>query len=310
MATETRRTDRHHARRDRRIWTTIIVVCVLVAMAFVAMAFPIMRLRLEAAKKLDRAIGLVKLTAPDVLAADEVVRAEVNTETAGRAAVVLPTLDGAREKLLQASELIDAGFPRLTDDEQKQARRVQAVAKARIEMLGSAPAIVSATQNAATAKWSAEQGWNRLLEADKLARQSVAAYNRHTKRDVANAGLLNDSATAGFSAARALFSQAASAFPEAKLDVFVAYADQRLALVAISKKADKLWLAGNGVKAATLISEYNKGDAGAVAAARKLPASPDLAIGDAYAALTEAPRNAYLKARQKAAEADAALKSQ
>jgi hypothetical protein len=310
MSTEISPEERAETRRERRIWTTITVVCVLVALGFLAWAVPIMKGRLDAAKKLDRAIGIVNTTGPDMLSADAIIGSEVNTETGGRAAVVLPLLDGTLQQLTEAYALIDAGYPKLTDDEQKQAKRVQEAAKARIDMLGAAPAIISATQNAAIAKWSAEQGWNRLVEADKLARKSVAAYNRHTRRDVTNAKLLNDNAKSGFLAAKALFSQAASAFPEAKLALFVDYADKRLALIAISKKADTLWLAGNGAKAAQLISAYNKGDAGAVAAAKKLPASPVVAIADAYKALTDAPRAAYVTARQKAAEADAALKSQ
>ncbi len=297
------------SRRERRIWTTIVVVGVLVAIAVVALGWNVVQGRLDAAKKLDRAISLLKQAIPTVGVTDAVVRADVTTATADRASELEPTLGDTRANLLEASALIDQGYSKLTDDERKQATRVQAAALARVQMLDAAPAIFSAMKDAVNAKWFADNGWSRTLAADQLARQSVADYNQHGIANVKNASALSTSATAGFTAARALFSQAASAFPDAKLEVYVAYVDRRLALATIAKQADIVWLAGDAAQANKLLAAYNSGDAAAAAAAAKLPVSPIVAIADAYKVQTAAPMDAYLKARQRAAEADAALKS-
>jgi hypothetical protein len=222
---------------------------------------------------------------------------------------VAPQIEVARKQLSQAATLATADIDRLTDDEQEQARLVETASKARLEMLDSAPAVLSATQKAATAAGLADQAWARTLAADRLAKQSVADYNKLKKADVKNASAANDSAKAGFVAARDLFSQAASAFPEAELSVFVTYVDERIALVAISKKADAAWLSGNVSQANRLIASYNKRDTAVAERAKQLPVSPASAVAEAYKALADAPSSAYYKARQKAAEADDALRT-
>ena len=186
---------------------------------------------------------------------------------------------------------------------------MEAAAKARLEMLDSAPAVLSATEKAAMSAALVEQAWAKTLAADRLAKQSVADYNKLKKADVKNASAANDGAKAAFVAARDLFSQAASAFPEAELSVFVTYVDERIALVAISKKADVAWLSGRVSQANKLIASYNKRDAAVAQGAKQLPDSPASAVAEAYKALADAPSSAYYKARQKAAEADNALRT-
>jgi len=176
-------------------------------------------------------------------------------------------------------------------------------------MLDHAPAVLSATEKAAVSAALVEQAWAKTLAADRLAKQSVADYNKLKRADVKNASAANDSAKAGFVAARDLFSQAASAFPEAGLAVFVTYVDDRIALVAISKKADAAWLSGSVSQANKLIASYNKRDAAVAERAKQLPESPANAVAEAYKALADAPNGAYYKARQKAAEADNALRT-
>ena len=59
----------------------------------------------------------------------------------------------------------------------------------------------------------------------------------------------------------------------------------------------------------TFIDSFNKGDAAAAASAKKLPGSPANAVAEAYKTLADAPTSAYYKAREKAAEADNALRT-
>ena len=73
------------------------------------------------------------------------------------------------------------------------------------------------------------------------------------------------------------------------------YVDDRIALVALAKKADKAWLAGKTGQANQLIVSYNKKDAAVAASAKKLPASPANTVAEAYKALADAPNGAYVQ---------------
>ncbi len=296
-------------RRDRIVWTTLIVLGVLVAAGAMALGWQVVEGRLDAAKKLDRAIALLAQTDETIVAVDEAVRADVSPEAASAARAATTRIAASRKLLEEAATLSVAGIDRLTDDEQEQAYLVEAAAKARLEMLDSAPAVLSATEKAAVSAALVDQAWAKTLAADRLAKQSVADYNKLKRADVKNASAANDGAKAGFIEARDLFSQAASAFPEAELSAFVTYVDDRIALVAVSKKADAAWLSGSVSQANKLIASYNKRDAAVAERAKQLPVSPASAVAEAYKALADAPSSAYYKARQKAAEADNALRT-
>ena len=148
-----------------------------------------------------------------------------------------------------------------------------------------------------------------MIAASAVSRQAVESYNRHTKASVQAAAAANDNAAAGFSSGRELLNQGAAALPEAELAGFVGYADKRIAMVAISKRADALWLSGKVPEANKLIDAYNTRDASAVELAKRLPASPGLAIANAYRLLVAQPAAAFEAARQKHEDAIATLKT-
>lgn len=301
-------TDPAEVRRDRIVWTTLIVLGVIVATGALALGWRVIQGRLEAAKQLDRAMALLKQSDATVTAVDEIVRTGGSPDAAERAEEIAPRVETARTELAEANALAGAGYDRLTDDEQKRARLVQASAVARGEMLASAEPVLASTTKAAAALKLAEEAWARTLAADALARQSVADYNKLATADVKDALAAGEKATAGFTAARNLFSQAASAYPEAGLDAYVSYASARLTLTKLSARAQKAWLAGKSDQADDAIAAYNKKSAAVVGDAKKLPGPPSGAITQAYATGADGPSSAYFKARERAVEADTALK--
>ncbi len=309
MSDEMTQAELDEVRRDRRIWTTLIVLGIVVTAGVMALGWGLIEGRLAAAKQLDEAIALLKDTDSTLAAVDEIVHSPVGAEAAGRAVAVVPRIDSAQEKLTRVIELANSGTEKLTDDEQEQAVLVGAAAKARIDTLESSRDILAAAKGAAAAHALATQGWTKTLAADQLAKQAVADYNKLTKASVSSALETNKTAAAGFAEARDLFSEAATAFPDADLAVFVDYADSRIALVSLSSSANKAWLAGNPARANDLIARYNTLDAKAVAAAKELPPSPSNAVENAYRALATATTSAYFKAREKADEADEALRT-
>jgi len=302
-------TDPEEVRRDRIVWTTLIILGVLVAAGVLGLGWRAFEGRLDAAKRLDRAMALLKQSDSTIASVDEIIRSGVSSAAGARAAEIAPQVDTASSELAEANILAATGFERLTDDEQERALLVQAAAKARGEMLSSAREVLDATGKAALAAKLADEAWTRMLAADDLARQSVADYNKLTAADVRKGAAAGEKATAGFTAARDLFSEAASAFPEAGLGEFVSYVDGRLALVALSTRAEKAWLAGKSGQADKLISSYNKQSDAIVRRAKKLPGPPDDTIAQAYRALADGPSSAYVRARERVVEADTALRT-
>lgn len=295
-----------NSRRTRVVWTTLLMLgAVALAIAGV-FGWRVMGGRLEAARQLDRATLMVERADNTVLACDEVVRAEVSPAIAVRAREVEPRVVPARKELEAALKLIDAAMPRLTDDEQRRATLLKAAAAARIEMLDAAPAILSASIKTAEATPLAADAWVSTLAADKLMDRAVVEYNKLTKAGVQASVTFNAQAEQGLAASRELFSRAATAFPEAGMERYVAYLDQKLKQVALSRKSDAAWMADKTAEANKIIAAYNVEDAKSVALVKQLPVTPSAAIADAYKRIADTATASYFEARTRASDADEA----
>jgi len=297
------------AKRDRTIWTVLIVIGVIALIGAGFVGWRVMSARLESARKLDRAIILVESADKAVIEIDKVVRAEVTPAVGQKALELTPTVATASRQLSDAVVLIDASYDKLNNEERRKATLLRATAKAKIAMLEQAPLILAANVKVAQSQPLAKDAWAQTTAADKLADDAVASYNKLTKAGVQASAVKNAEAEKGFASARSLFSQAATAFPEAGMDRYVAYVDQKLAQIAISRRSDAAYLTGKLAFANSLIAAYNAADAKGVAMAKQLPASPTTAIADAYKRIADTATDTYFKARQKASDADQALKA-
>lgn len=295
-------------RHERRIWIGVAIGCVVALGLFAWLGSFMVSKRMEAARGVDRAASLIQKADATVLAIDEVVRSEVSADIAEKAKSLSSKLGATKGQLDDAVAQIDAAMPRLTDDEQKRARLLRDAAKARLEMLAVAGDILDANVKAGTALPKAGDAWQRTIAGDEYSDAAVKSYNLLTKDGVTKSASQNVLAETEFRAAKDLMSQAASAFPEADFSAYVGYIDQRLAAVAISKQSDAAWLAGDAAKANALIASYNAADAKAVELAKGLASSPTVVVADAYKALADAKTTEYYTARQKATDADAAIK--
>lgn len=297
------------AHRERRIWTALIIGGVLVVVVAGFLGWGVMSKRLDSAKQMDQAIILVESADASVIAIDKVVRAEVTPEIGQQARELEPTVEPTVVKLTEAVSLINSAYPNLNNAERVKADLLRASARAKLDMLEQAPLILSANVSVAAAQPLAKQAWEQTLAADKLADSAVASYNKFTKAGVQDSAVKNAQAEKAFQSARDVFSQAATAFPEADLGRFVEYVDQKLVQVGISRKSDAAWLAGKPAKANTYIAAYNKADAKGIAMYKLLPSSPITAIGDAYKVVADRATVLYFRARDKASTADQSLKA-
>ena len=297
-------------RRTGVVWLILIAIGIVAFTVVGVFGSRIVGGRLEAARQLDRATLLVERAGNAVVAIDEVVRADVSPSVAVKARDAGTRVAPARLLLEEALRLADSAMPRLTDDEQRRATLLKDAAAARIEMLDVAPAILAANIKAADALPLATEAWTSLVAAGGLSDRAVAEYNRLTKTGVQASVTFNAQADGGLLNARDLLSRAATAFPEAGVERYDAYVGQKLRQVALLRQADIAWLAGRIAEANTLIAAYNALGVGSAAALKQLPATPSVAVADAYKRLTDLPTAAYFKARTKASTADKALKAQ
>jgi len=175
-------------------------------------------------------------------------------------------------------------------------------------MLEHAEPILDANRKAASALGPATRGWELILEANDLSRSAVEEYNKLTRESVTRSAELTRESNDKVTQASDLFSQAATGFPEADLSMYVEYAEQKAAALAISMQADEAFLANRPAEANTLGDRFNEAEKELAEKARELPDSPAEPIAAAYEDLAGTATESYFQARARATEADARLR--
>lgn len=289
-----------------RIGVAVLLLVLLLAGA--VYGYTVVRERLESARQIDEATALLKSADATVMGVDGVIQAEITSEVATQAAGLIDDLDATQETLLQAAALIDDARPGLNDEDRERAQVLKDVAGARDRMLEEARPILEANALAAAALPLVRAGWELVLSADEEADQAIDRYNTLTKDGVTASSKLNAEAQADLEGARERFDAAKKAYPALDLAAYAAYVEAKLGLVALSRQSDAAWLAGDPVKANSLASTYNETEKKVVELAKKLPASPEDVVADAYETDVGADVERYFDARERAEEADEELR--
>ncbi len=285
-----------------------VVLAVVAVLAAVAVGLAVWFRGTKADQDLDRAVALIESADRLVVEVDEVVRSQVTSQSTVPASRAATRAAEAAALLEKAVASIDESLPRLRRDGARRAADLREAATARLDMLAQAPSILDVTVKAASALSLARTSWEHVLAADRLSDRAVASYNKLTAEGVKRSQSLNKQAALELAAAREGFGKAEAVFPEAGFERYIAYVDLRIQLNGLSQRSDTDWLAGRLEQANVTIATYNDLDARAVAAAKELPASPEKAIADAYAAFAGPATDEYYRARAKATAADARLR--
>lgn len=292
--------------------TVVIIAIAVIAIAALGVAgwmyYKTTSTQRAAIEQLEEATALVRGADEVVLALDAIVQAEVASVTTTQVAEVTDAVPGAADGLEQAIERIDACVEDLPESEIAYTRALRDAASSRLDMLAQADPILEANGKAAAALRSATDAWALVLEADELSRKAVAEYNKLTSESVTRSTELTKQSTAKTTEAKELFSQAATAFPEADFAPYLTYVDKKLAALALSKQADELFLGGKPAEANALGDKFNAAERELAALAAKLPASPAVPIAEAYESLAGKATKLYFQARAQATEADARLR--
>lgn len=310
QATGARRS-RRERRRARRPWGVWVIVGAVVLTAAGAGAFVGLRglaARADALTKLQRGLELLREADPAVVRMDEVIGGDISSGTVAAAVEAEAGLASARRQLEEAARLLAAARGGVPAGDRELAEAARLAANARASLLKKGAPLLAVNTKAALALKPASESWQMMLDSQRLADGAVAQYNLHTEAGVRKSDTLAAQATEKLKAARALMSEAASAFPEAGLGVHLAYADSELAALAKAKAVNAAWLKGDKVKANELLREFNRLESKASGLGRKLEA-PSAAISKAYDLLVIDLLPAYSEARTAATAADEALNS-
>ena len=176
---------------DRRIWRAVFIGGTIVAVIVCALGWRFVAPRLDAAKQLDHSVVVVNQADTELAALGSAVAAEAaSPSTATEAALIglQPGLADTRTRLAEVVAGIDAGMPRLSDDEQREAVLVRAGAQARLDEIDAVPGIVSASRRAANEPSAANtEALRKLAIGPSGAYQSARA--RAAEADTALKGL-------------------------------------------------------------------------------------------------------------------------
>ena len=309
MADEAQTAQDRASRRTGRTWLIAGIIAGIVLLAVAGLySYRTWTERSDATRRIVEATTLIEQADEIVVRVDEVVGAEISSQTAVAATQVATEVPGASALLREAVETIDASASDVDEIGRERALVLKQAALARLDMMSQAPAILDATRGASEALPRATAAWEKALEADRLGQRAVAAYNKLTSAGVRDSRRLNKLAATELASAREGMGRAESAFPAAAFESYLAYLDLRIEMNKLSQQSDSLWLKDEFAKANDVISDYNEKDKKAVALAKTLPASPAKAVADAYEAAAKAATDEYYAARERATAADGKIR--
>jgi hypothetical protein len=295
------------AHRERRTWLWLGAGGIVVLVVFMWLFWPVMQGRLDAVKQMDAAQVLLTQAEGSVGEVDKLVTVQLSPEAASAVPSVATQILVARRELDQAAKLVEDGAPHLTEDELKRADSLRAAIKARRIMIDRAPAILTASAKAVRAKSFGDRGWQLTKQASSAEVAAARLYELGTASNVESASVAIIRIKGQLGDARDLYSQAASAFPDAGFDRYIAYVGTRRAGVLLLDQAAHQWLSNDLPGAKATFALYEASVAKSSAAASALPYAPGTATGTAFRKVAGRAADAYAKAKKDAQAADKAL---
>lgn len=300
------RTDRVRPKGRRALLLALAVVALGAGALFVARA---LSQATGARGMLADASGLLSQAEPTVLAVDQAVRSEVTTAAADAALAALEKLEPSIETLNEAKSVVARARQRLAERDRPLADALDEAIAARLEMLERARPVLEADVAVAQALVPAVEAWTLVGQAEKMADEAVASFNKHTKDGVQRSTKLTTDADALLARARSNLESVTAGFPEADMGPFISYIDAKRALLAESRKIDATWLSGKVAEANAMLGAYNAKEKQVAEQAKRLPGTPSSVLAEAYKRAVEADVTAYFEARERARSADAKIRS-
>jgi hypothetical protein len=260
--------------------------------------------RLQASEKLRQAEAMLVPAKQTVVRIDNTVNTQLSAEAEAGVPSVAAEILVARRELTTTIKLIDEAMPRLTKAEKGRAEAMRAAASARLAMIKAAPSILITSTKAVQAKQLADRAWRLTKDAARREDQAVGAYESNVAAKVQGASVTMGTVILQLAEARGLYSQAASAFPDAGFERYVAYVDLRTDRAKLMQSAARRWLAGDPDAGRVAHALYRHDAQKVNAALAALPSAPGKATGAGFRKLAGAAADTYERERKRANEAD------
>lgn len=298
-------------RPARRPWLwPRLAMAAAIALVFVLLGlWPGIQGRLQAAEQITQAEAMLASARAKVSRIDDTVSTQLSAEAEPRVPSIAAEILVARRELNTTVRLIDEASPHLTKQEKSRAEAMRTAATSRLAMIGVAPGILHASVSAVQAKTIGDRAWALTKAAVRREMQSVRMYESRAASRVESAAITMHTAALQLAEARGLYSQAASASPDAGFEQYLVYVDLRRAQAKRLESAAQRWLAGDAVGAAEAYAEYRSAAGKAAAGLAALPVAPGAATGAGFRKVAGAAVDVYSRERRKALEADKRLGS-
>ncbi|MDH4140288.1 MAG: hypothetical protein OEV43_06920, partial [Coriobacteriia bacterium] len=227
---------------SRRGWTialwVLAGVVLVTAVTLAVIGFQRTSIQRAASEDLSEASRLVERADETVVAVDAVVRASIDATVGQEATSLLGDVEGASDDLNAAIAIIGDVKDDLAEDEARQAEALADSAEARLRMLEHAIPILEASAMVAASLDPADTAMDVLVEAETLSDRAVKEYNKLTKASVKKSKDLASQSEEKVKEAKTHFEEAEKAYPSADFASYEAYCDEKIAVLALSKKAD------------------------------------------------------------------------
>jgi hypothetical protein len=300
---------KEQAARERRMWIWLSVAGVAVLAVILAAGWPLMRGRFNAVDQVNRANELLVQADNSIASVDRVVTVQLSPDAAAGAPDVTVELLVSQRELAQANALVQEASPHLSVDELTKANQLHAAIQARLTMVDRAPTILSASAKAVRAMQLVNQAAPLRARASRLETAAAAGYRSQTASAVESASVSVVTISAELGQVESLYSQAASAFPEAGLDGYVTATAARAKAVNALGQAARQWLADAKADAQVSWKSYQALASAAASASARLPADPGVAVGKGFRRAAGGAADAYKAAKAQAIAAESTLRT-
>ena len=259
--------------------------------------------------QLDEALDLIREADETVVALDGIVANPLDAGSLAQADSVLAKLPAALAQLEEADAAARRVSVDLRESEDKEAaNQTVAATGARTALIESGRQIVEQAQWADEAARAVREAWQRVVEADALARDAAALVADTTAEHVTASKDKTNAAVGAFADAQAALEALDSAYADVDLVGLLDYVAKRIEAMGYALASDDAFLAKNKEEAVAQNDAYNRADAEAATLAAGLPDDVAQLVFDAYDQATGTLFETYSTARSQAGAADAFLR--
>lgn len=299
-------------RRTRRILTALLLTAVLVAGVGGGGYFLYKEISTHQAQVslLDQALN--KMTESDEVVVrylDPAVNGASEGQSVEELQAILDSIPATEQLLNEAETLINGALEDMRDSSDKEAAEQALIAiDARKGMLASGSILLSAEIQAAADYKQIEATWEKVLEADEIAREAAAIVSDTTPENVAASIEKSKEALTALTEAESPLHQLRDSSLSPDVQVFIDYLAKRKEALAYAIASDEAILAQDRVVAEEQNEAYNIADAEAAALAKELPGEISQVVMSAYELFIEEPYSQYEEMRSKGSAAEAFLR--